>query len=103
VRKNVRALDQAVEERATVVGGEVDPDAPLVAADLLDDEVPPGRSRHEPAGDEAPDRVAVERVLDLHDLGTPVSERGSGGGDEAPVRHLHDAHAVEHGRHAARH
>src|SRR2546422_708683 len=78
------------------VVGEVDPDAPLVPADLLDDEVAPRGSRDEPPGDEAPDRIADTRVLDLDDLRAPVSQGSTGRGDEAPVRDLEHPDAVQY-------
>ena len=100
--EDVRALDQAVEQGAAVVGREVDPDAPLVAPDLLDDEVPPRGAGDEAAGDQAADRIAEARMLDLDDLGAPVAERGAGRRDETPVRDLDDLHVVQHGCHGGR-
>src|SRR5437773_2970914 len=98
-QEHVGALDQAVEERAAVVGPEIDADAALLPPELLDDEVAARRPGDHAARDQAADRVAVARVLDLHHLRAPVAERGAGGGDEAPVRDLDHLYAVQHGRH----
>src|SRR5262249_56663557 len=56
-QKHVRALDQAVDERPPLVGADVEADAALVSADLLDDEVAARRAGDEATGDEAADRV----------------------------------------------
>jgi hypothetical protein len=67
--EDVGPLDQAVEQGATGFAPEVDADAPLVAPDLLDDEVASRRTGNEPAGDQAADGVAEAGMLDLDDLG----------------------------------
>ena len=74
---------------------EVDPDAALVAAEMLDEEVAARCARDESGGDETADGIAVARVLDLHHLGTPVAQYGGGRGDEAPVGHFDDADTCE--------
>src|SRR5439155_213743 len=79
--EHVGAHDQAVEERAALVGPEVDADAALLPPELLDDEVAARRARDHAARDQAADRIAVARVLDLDHLRPPVAERGAGGGD----------------------
>src|SRR5437016_4684963 len=86
--EHVGALDQADEERAALVGPEVDADAALVPPELLDDEVASRRPRDHAARDQAADRIAMAGVLDLDHLRAPVAERGAGRGDEAPVRDL---------------
>jgi hypothetical protein len=93
---HVGPREQAVEERAAVQPREVDADAPLVAAEVLDEEVPSRRAGHEAGRDEAAHRIARARVLDLDDVGAPVAEDRRGGRNEAPVRHLDDPHAREH-------
>src|SRR2546421_151201 len=67
--EDVGARDEAVQKLAAGGFGEVQADAALVAPELLDDEVPAGRSRDEPAGDESPDRIAEARGLHLDHLG----------------------------------
>src|SRR5207249_3236772 len=49
-QEHVGANHEPAEEVAPGVVGEVDPDAPLVPADLLDDEVAPRGSRDMPPG-----------------------------------------------------
>ena len=75
---------------------EIDADAALVAAEMLDEEVAARRAGDQARGDEAADRVAEARVLDLDDLGAPVAQHGGRRGHEAPVGDLDHPHAGEH-------
>src|SRR5204862_6941221 len=93
--KDVGPLDEPVEEGAPVVGPEIDPDAALVPADLLHDEVPTRRAGDDAARDEPADRIAVARTLHLDDLRAPVGERRARGGYESPVGDLEHLHAVQ--------
>ena len=97
--EDVGACDEAVQQLPAGGFGEVQTDAALVAPELLDDEVPAGRSRDEPAGDESPDRIAEARVLHLDHLGTPVAEHRPCRRHEAPLGHLEHADTVENARH----
>src|SRR5262249_56301931 len=67
--EDVGAGDEPVEQGATLRMPEIDADAALVAAEVLDEEVAAGRAGDEARGDESADRVAEARLLDLHDLG----------------------------------
>src|SRR5439155_3340988 len=97
--EDVGTRDEAVEKLPAGGLGEVQADAALVPPELLDDEVPAGRAGDEPAGDEAADRIAEARVLDLEHLGAPVAEHGPCRRHEAPLGHLEHADAVENARH----
>src|SRR5262249_11547411 len=72
-QEDVGAGHELQEESAPVGMREVDPDAPLVAPQVLDEEIPARGSRNEPRGDEPADRVAEARGLDLADLAAPVA------------------------------
>src|SRR5438093_1533782 len=98
-RKRAAATPPAVQQLAASGFGQVQADAALVPAELLDDEVPARRAGDQPAGDEAADRIAEARVLDLDHLRAPVAEHGPRRGHEAPLGHLEHADAVQDAGH----
>src|SRR4029453_15294638 len=70
--EDVAAGDELPEERVAFGVREIDADAALVAAQMLDEEVPARRSGNQPRGDEPADRIAEVGGVDFHDLPPPT-------------------------------
>ena len=77
---------------------EVEAHAALPAVGHLHRDVDVSRGRADPLRHEAAVPVAVHRVLDLDDVGTPVGQQRAGDRHEHELRDLDDPHAAEHVR-----
>src|SRR5262249_2848186 len=86
--KDVRFLDQRIQDFATAIGPQIQSQAALIAAAVLDEEVEPGSARNDTGADQTAGRIATRRVLDLDDVRTPVGNPRTGTGDEEPLSHF---------------
>src|SRR5262245_46813219 len=72
--QHVVRAQQALQDGVAVGMRQVEPEAALVPAEMLDEEIAPRGARDEAGGDEAADGIAVTGMLDLRDLRPPVTE-----------------------------
>ena len=93
--EDVGAIDEVGGDRTSLLGGQVQRDAALVAVVELERRVDL-QVRHRQDGAE---RVAIGR-LDLDDVGSPVAEDACGGRSGHPHPHLDDPDPFHRSRHA---
>ena len=96
--EDVRRVDQAQQQVATLGGSDVEADAPLAAVVHLHRLVHPARAEPEDAlAHEAAVAITGDRVLDLDHVGAPVGEQRAACGHEHELRELDDTDAFEDG------
>ena len=88
--ENVGAVDQGQSHLPSLLGGEVDGDAPLRAVVQLEHRI--GRELASQHATEGASGIAPRR-LDLDHVGAPVGEDPAGRGSGHPHAQLHDLHA----------
>lgn len=104
--EDIAATDEFLEDRSRLVERKREADAALAAVGRLDR----GCERHPRCGsgpslnaDQSALRISGHRVLDLDDVGTPVSEHRTCGGHESELGDFEDAHTGHRLLHLAPH
>ena len=89
--EDVSLGDQLMQYLTSLRFGQVEPDGPLAAVGVLEGQVDAVDRGRDPRGPQSSIRIARQRMLHLHHLGTPVGQDRGGQGNEDEGADLDDA------------